>query len=493
MALLTILSLPWMVAGALRVGVSPDAFEPELVRPLYMTGIEISSRLLSAAMALGVVSCTARLWTRICGPSAGLLAAIVVAANAPFIYYAHTGNLDVPYLFWCAAALLELDRVACGEGRETRALLLATAAVLTKDQAAAALLLVVPVWMLVIPWLARREPIVRPRVLRALAFAVFGYALVSGALVNPMGFRARVATLLGPASQSWAGYPRGWLGTVALARDALHAVPEFTSWPVALLAAVGVPTAIASTRGLARARALLPLAAALSFTLLFTLTARRTEHRFLLPHAIWLLPYASFPIERVWRVVGPRARTLVAAAAVGAAVPAVLGVASMDGTLLADPRYEAERFLKAQPPGTHVEVYGGPIFLPRIPPQLAAARPGIEPIADRQRIPGIEELVDAAMDPRARAPALLVLSTEVSNLAATEPSPAAPYGLMGYRDDRSRAFFRSLWDGSLGYQRVLRAMCHLPWPLSCRRVHDSTGGEVWIYAPVMTRSAAGKS
>jgi len=482
MALLTVLSLPWMALAAARVGTAPDALAQELVKPLYMTGIEVSARLVAAAMALGIVACTMRLWKRIAGRRAGVLAGIAAAANAPLVYYAHTGNLDVPYLFWIAVALLELDRVACGERREAQALLAATAAVLTKDQAAAALLLVFPVWLVAIPWTARREPVLRRGLVRAFGLAAAVFALVSGAVVNPTGFRARLAFLLGPASQTWAGYPKGLRGTLELLHDAVRAVPEFTSWPIAVLAAIGVALAIGSARGLARARVLLPLAAAMSFTLLFTLAARRTEHRFLLPQSLWLAPYAGLAIERAWRA-APRLRALAAAVGIAAIAPAVLGVASMDATLLADPRYEAERFLDRQPPGTHVDVYGGPIFLPRIPASLVAVRPGVEPLADRQPIAGVEDLVDPAMDLPSRAPALVVLATELSNVASTKPPPASsPYALAGYHDAASHALFRALLDGSLGYRRVVTARCTLPWPLTCRRVHGSTGGEVWIYA-----------
>src|SRR5580693_7640644 len=61
MALLTLLSLPWMALGALRVGVHADALGPELVKPLYMTGIEVGARALAGAMALGIVWNTMRL------------------------------------------------------------------------------------------------------------------------------------------------------------------------------------------------------------------------------------------------------------------------------------------------------------------------------------------------------------------------------------------------------------------------------------------------
>jgi hypothetical protein len=96
----------------------------------------------------------------------------------------------------------------------------------------------------------------------------------------------------------------------------------------------------------------------------------------------------------------------------------------------------------------------------------------------------VSELVDPQMEPRPRAPSLIVLATELSRADMTEePVRPAGYGLSTYRDATTRALLRRLADGSLGYARVFRSACSLPWPLECRSVHGSTAGEVWIYAP----------
>jgi hypothetical protein len=184
------------------------------------------------------------------------------------------------------------------------------------------------------------------------------------------------------------------------------------------------------------------------------------------------------------RAVAAARGTVALAAAAGFAL-ALGGVASVDGTLLVDPRYAAEAFLARLAPGTRVEVYGGPIFLPRIPSHLVTVRPGIEPVSDRQRITGVRGLVDPALDPRPRSPDIIVLATELSDIDMTKPPPAVrPSGLMQYRDAQSRAFLHELYERRLGYTRVFAATCALPWPLDCRTIHDSTGRDVWIYAPV---------
>ena len=483
MAILTVASLPWMALAVARAGTDMGQLADELIKPLPMTGIELAARFITLMMAVGIVNNTMRLWGRLAGRPAAIVAGLTVATNAIFIYYAHTGTVDIPSLFWLTWCLVEVDRVAAGEAKERHALLLAVAAVLTKDQAAGALIVVLPLYLVLVPWFGRGAAPLRPELVRAVLLAIGAYAIVSGALVNPLGFARRLAYLFGPASESWTGYPRSIAGMAALVGDAIRATPHFTSWPIAAAAAAGVVMAIALSWRDRRLRMLLPFLAAASFFVLFNLGALRSEDRFLLPESVLVLPYAGLLVARLRAVAAARGPVALAAAA-GFAL-ALCGVASVDGTLLVDPRYAAEAFLARLAPGTRVEVYGGPIFLPRIPSHLVAVRPGIEPVSERQRITGVRELVDPALDPRPRSPDIIVLATELSDIDMTKPPPAVrPHGLMQYHDAQSREFFRGLYEGRLGYTRVFVATCALHWPLDCRTIHDSTGRDVWIYAPV---------
>jgi hypothetical protein len=483
MALLTILSLPWIALAALRVGTGREDLGGELIKPLYMTGIEVSARAVAAAMALAVVWTTIRWWTRIDGRRTGIGAGIVVATNSTLVYYAHTGNLEVPYLFWATQAMMEMDRVMSGEPRERAAIFCSVAAVLTKDQAVA-VFAPLAVALILAPWAARGESPLRRRLLTPCLQGIALYAVVSGAILNPLGFGRRLAFLVGPASQTWARYPRSLSGDLLLARQALRVLPHFTSWPIAGAAIVGVALVIVQSRGLLRARALQPLVAALAFAVVFALVARRSDDRFLLPQAIFALPYSAVALSRAWERL-PRARMALGTLAAASLLFALRAVASLDATLLVDSRYAAERFLASLPWGTHVEILGTTLFLPRLPPTLLLVRPGTDPIADRQPIPGVMELIDPEMDPRPRAPAFIVLATALSQRLVTDPPPPPalrPYGSTSYHDDVSHRLFRRLLDGSLGYGRSLVARCQLPWPLECRDVHEATGQEVWVYS-----------
>ncbi len=480
-AILTVFSLPWILLAAARAGVSQDALQAELVKPLYMTAIEASARIVAAAMALATVWLVKDLWTRLVSKRAGVAAALVVATNATYVYYAHLGNLEVPYLFWLALALREMDRVMCGEAREKHVMLIAAAAALTKDQAAAALLVPIPIALAIVPKFGENKPIFRKNSILAVALSVAVFALASGMIINPSGYHERLAYLFGPASKPWAEVPPGAYGSLLLVRDALLATPKFTSWPIAVAALVGLVLAASRDRGVHRARVLMPALAALSFWIFFNMGARRTEDRFLLPASLFLLPYASVTFDlaaRKWSAFGA---PMLAAISLALA-PAIYGVVVIDATMLEDPRYVAEDWLRKLPAGTHVEVYGSAQYLPRLPPDLVYARPGIEPLGDRRLIPNVTEILDPDLDPSKRNPNVIVLATELSTEGMTsEIAGPPPPAWMSYRDPKSHAFFRGLRDGSLGYDRAFVARCTLPWGAACREIHHSTGGEVWIY------------
>jgi hypothetical protein len=486
-ALLTLTSLPWEIATIARVGLDRAALERALIEPRVMTPVELCARLVAVAMLAGIVWNTVRLFERLGGRRVGIVAGLVVATDSALLYYAHTGALEVPYLFWSSWALVEIDRVLAGESREPQVMIAVTCAVLTKDQAAGLFLLTLPACLAVRPALLRSK-----RTWLSLGGALVAYALVAGAVTNPSGFAKRIALLLGPMATDWTPYPRTLAGYGAMARDAFFAVPLQSSWLIAVASGIGIAVAAGalpsppapSPKGegeeaALRTRRMMPLLAAASYTLCFLLGARRTEDRFLLPLAILVFPYAAFALE-TW-LSRARSAVLPYAAFALALVPAVLAVASLDATLLADPRYAAERFLASLPAGTRIEVYGGSHFIPRIPAQLDAVRVSLDDPAERSHT---YRVADVQGDPNAidlRHPGYVVLGAEHSHLFPPGYAPTARYGTVEFTDPATFRFFYSLTENQLDYAPVLKARCELPWPLSCRDIHGSTGHPIWIY------------
>ena len=74
--------------------------------------LALIGRLVSVAAAAGTLLAIYACGARTFGKRAGVFAAATFALVTPFVYYAKTANLDVPYLFWFALSLLFYLRAA---------------------------------------------------------------------------------------------------------------------------------------------------------------------------------------------------------------------------------------------------------------------------------------------------------------------------------------------------------------------------------------------
>ena len=99
---------------------------------LYLQG-----RTLTLAMAIGTLAGVARLATRTLGSRYAWPAALCAGAFLPFVFYAKTMNVDVPYVFWFVMSCLFLvEALRDGRARDCIGFgIAAAAAVGTKDQA----------------------------------------------------------------------------------------------------------------------------------------------------------------------------------------------------------------------------------------------------------------------------------------------------------------------------------------------------------------------
>jgi hypothetical protein len=455
-ALLTVLTIPVHLWTLARSGFDARAFAIAQQDVWPMTIIEVVARAVSVVMALATIRNIARL------AGGGLLAGACAALYAPFAYYAKLGNLDIPALCWATSCLCAM------RARNSKwTIVYAVCAALTKDQAVG--LLVLP--GIVYFWQQRRQAKLLGKYVLA---AVAAYALASGALTNPSGFAARIGELLGPASQSWANHPKSWQGRVDLVVAIVRELGDASSWPIVVLAAVGVY--------LGRKRPLLALAA-LSFFATFALGARRSEPRFVMPMGLLLLPYAASTLRAARAKLTHTHPALYPAMATAALLPSLWSVLSMNATLIVDARYSVETYLAKLPADKTVAYIGGPKFAPRFP--HGAMRPGPESLDSRSGLPGLREVVAplAATDAD-----VLVVSTEFRDVAV---GSAAPFGVNAYVDAESAKFFGSLpvasdagEVSSIGYRLVAKFGCSLPLMLKCRPIHGSAGGELRVFERV---------
>jgi hypothetical protein len=469
LVLLTVLTLPVWVTALLRArSLGAADLIAEFTKVPYMTAFSVVARATSVFMAVGIVYALYRLAEELWGRRAGLWAALVVTTNIVLNYYAHTSNLDVPYLFWATLALAEATRaVARSEPRRMRTFaILAALSICTKDQAYGLFVLSVPA--LVLAWVAIEGPsrarargVVGESAL-ALVIATALVLVIDGALFNPLGFRARLAFLTGAASRDHAVYPASPAGWAAVARDTLRFFDRYYPWPLTLPCLLGVGLAFGYPGG-ARSRnvalgALLPLAAALSFTLTFNMSARRTEHRFLLPQMLMFGVYGGAGTawlvrdRRGARIAGP----LVAALLIWAAWRA----AAVDAAMLLDPRYDAETWMRAHVrPVDSVETYGNDAYLPRFPPEVTVTRVGPEPLSGRSVVPGIREVRSPYGNIEERRPRFIVLADgwawrywDDKSFLREVGTALAPEEVARERDIESRSYFRALVQGRLSYR-----------------------------------------
>jgi hypothetical protein len=512
LALLALLTLPVSIVAVLRApSLSLHAVIGEIIRVPYMTAIALVARSVSLVMSVGIALFLGRMAEELrahaLGVSltdarvkrVGVVTALVAGLDASLTYYAHTSNLDVPYLFWSAWALLHFTRAITRREpqRFRQAFALAVLAVGTKDQAYALFALSLPaalsLWAVLDPW-ARTEwkRIVRDTAI-AVAWALGLFLVADAVLFNPTGFLARLRFLSGTASQDFVEYEPGWKGRYRIVADAAamfdFQYPTLFALVIVIgIVVVGLRAWKAPRRGASVVASLAPFLAAFSFTVMFNFTARRTNARFLLPQALALSVYAGSAIDalafgwssRPMRAIGKLVATVAVACAVYLCV-------SVDATLLGDPRYAAEAWLEEHvAPGDVVETYGLNVYLPRFPASSRVLRVGPEPVDKRNPIPGIEEVQGPFNQARARGARYIVVSTGwVWRYIARWPSygpgrQKPPVFQRSTADKQATDWFDGLVAGDQGY-KLVREFSYDDRFFRLVDVHGSSGKMMWIY------------
>jgi hypothetical protein len=461
-----------------------------ITQPAYMTYFAVLGRLVNLAMSLGIIWSVCEMARQVASARAGLLAAIACALNFGLTYYGQVSNLDIPYLFWGCLALLWCMRAVVEQQvrRFWPAALFAAAAIATKDQAYALFLPSLPVflllWFAADPWPRAHGRQVGLAVIPASALSLFLLLLVDGAITNPSGFMRRLAFLAGPASQDYAEYVHGPSGWLALLGDMGAYFMRGYGVAAATLVLLGIGVHVLRSRGGVRIAGLLPLLAVISFTVCFNFAALRSDDRFLLPQAVLSCVYIGIAAEvlafsaSTWmRLAGRAVLLLVALAALHQAV-------AITAALLFDPRYDAERWMKAHVgPGYLIETYGQNCFLPRFPRGARVVRVGQGDLNIRNPLPGVTELREAFTAPR--HPRFIVLSLAWARRYLEPPVPPGGghvYSRLQQADftnNDARLFFQSLLNGTQGYRLAHAAHPASLWPIV--HIHDSLDEPVWIF------------
>lgn len=489
LALLAVLTLPVTLIAAAKAGSTriPDVLH-EIIHPPYMTAMAMTARIVALIMSLGIVLVLAELTKDIAAEDrkrwAPTFTAAVAGLGISFTYYSHTSNLDVPYLFWGALAVLALVRE-----RLRMFAVFAAFAIATKDQAYALFLLSAPI---VLVARIRRDRALLRETLIAAAIGAFLLLLIDGAITNPSGFRARLHFLGGSASQDFATYDKSLAGWINILVDTGKELRSHYAAPIffGLLYLVGLVEAIRrSGSRTRRLEAWTPFLVALSFTLFFNLQARRVEERFTLPQALFLAPYAGIALAQI-----ASARTLMARWLVRGAIVSALGLAlytciELDWNLVLEPRYDTEAFLRAHAKaGDVVELHGLNVYLPRIQPGGARyVRIGPTDPTKRGPIPGLEELQAPYATIAARSPKFIVVSECWVWRYLPDIFAGTPDGRIrpttqnaDAADQDATSFYGSLFGGVLPYRVAHTARFEHPF-FRRHHLHASVGCPVYTF------------
>jgi hypothetical protein len=510
MILLAIPSLPGIVAALLNApSLAPKDVIGEMIQVPYMTYFAVVARLVAMVFSLGTIWVAARMGTLLGGKRAGWLAAAALALNGGLTYYGQVTNLDGPSLFWAMLALLFFMQTMAGhELKPIRwACLAAGAAVATKDQTYAVFLLALPaafaVWFCTDDWARAHWRAVVKQLVVWGTIAIVAVLLIDGAITNPHGFADRVALLTGSASGDYAEYQDNLAGRLAILCDMAANWSRYYPVAAIVLLAGGLYAA-----GRQRAAGLLPLFAALSFTIAFNFVALRTETRFVLPQSVFLAVYIGLGTElAICLTAATRWRALAMGAVILVAGWAGYGVVGVDAAFWLDPRYDAEAWLKGHVgPGDHVEIYGLNAYLPRVPRAATVSRVGMKPLKARNPLPRVTEVVQPYGAIAAREPRILVVTGYwVKDYLAPFEPPAGNGRVLpkvrerAFRDVDARGFFGALFAERLPYRLVHRSDYNGPMEPSVN-AYESLKQSVFIFerdpartfAPIVTapKSAA---
>ena len=281
------------LSGQISLAHLSDSWPYGLKDPVSsLTLLVLIARAVSVAMGTAIVGLTYLITERLFGGIAGIFTALILALCPMFIYYSHTSNLDIPYLFWFVLGCVFYVRLF--EGGQTRDYVLfgvcMALTVATKDQAYA-LLPLLPV-SLILSRMRRRTDGVAPsgdggsppsipwrKLGLSLVAFLATYAVAANIPNNWSGYLRHVQHITGPGSAQYQEFPGTLSGQVALLSRTIALLAKTMNVPLFAVSAVGI------VWGLVRFRraSLALLAPAISYYGLFIAVILYVYPRFLLP------------------------------------------------------------------------------------------------------------------------------------------------------------------------------------------------------------------
>jgi hypothetical protein len=426
---------------------------------------------LSVVLGVGVVLCAYEIGRVLWDERSGVAAAVGAMLVYPMFYYARNSNVDVPVLFFTAAALVAFAHILRSGLTMRRAIVfgvLAGLAVATKEPAFAsfafapiALLFLVDPGATGAPW---RNPSFWRIALAGAGCALLAYAVGSGMLVDYARWSAHIDFVRTRMSELDAGqitwvrlFPRTWDGHVGLTSLLASLLAASLSWPGL---ALGIGGVIVVARQTPR-QAILALSA-LGYLAVLFFSARTAQLRYLMPVAFVLAIFAGRLIVVLWETHRRPWRLVAAGGAVAAAGTLLLWATDLTYAMLRDSRYDAGAWIaRAARPGDQLEYFGSEHKHPPMPATLRS-RQAIPFLGSTVRPDTSDDAAAAlAAEWRVRRPRFVTLVPDYTS------APGAPYA-------RScpPAIFQGLENGSLGYRLAATFQTSTPFAWARRPALD---------------------
>lgn len=404
--ILAILNLPVVIAALVKSDPSNGVSLFELVNtlrsPSYASALILIDRLVSVAMALGIIHYVYKITRELFNDRAALIASAIVLCNGVLCSYAHMAKVEVPYLFWAMLALLYLvrsvkyslvsDHIKCA--------LFIALCIGTKDQGYALFILPVLLYLVVWTFVFRKSEFSDVRSFLKGKLFLFGIVsllsivVTQNLVLNWEGFVYRFGILTGWNGVRSKAFAPTLEGDVALFID--------SAFIMISSGAITVPFYIASLSGIAlliyslvRRKnmtrtfvRLLPFVSMVSYYLFFVQIIKQTNPRFSLPQSVLLPVYAGYFFDFLLAKVSGVKKQAVYAVLALITVFSLYESVSVSANYTDDLRYEAENWMDSNvPDGTHVEYYGYLHYEPRYTSRFTAYRVTARPFDLNKRNP----------------------------------------------------------------------------------------------------------
>jgi Dolichyl-phosphate-mannose-protein mannosyltransferase len=474
-----------MLSGRLN---SPSPIFPfGLTDPLAtLTHLILIYRIVSVLMGTAIVLLVYLIVRELFDRRSAVFSTLIVALSYPFVYYSHTANADVPYVFWAMLSIHRYTRVLKYGGLKDYVLfaLFGTLSICSKDQAYGLFILsALPILWIRFTELrqaSQQQPSLAEifldrRLMLAAIVAGATFVLANNLIFNFSGFLAHVHVITGSASKPYADYAPTVQGRLQLLLETILQLASSLTLPLLVVCMVG--SVYCALRFPRYSLPLLFLAA--SYYLTFINVVRYVPLRFVLPISIIIAFFGGKFLAELWYG-GPWKRLMRAAICL-AFTYAGLFPLQLNFLFMAESRYAAEQWIQEHvEKGALVETFTPVsllVYSPRFPPWIrlrsskleAGTRWEPEARIDRAHVPNIYTGRDA--------PDYIVLSRSWYGRFLTNESAAS---------DESQVL-SDLFENRTDYTLVATFQTPLLVPIDLKNLHINP--RIDIFA--RTRSGSG--